>query len=214
MLKKFWRLLVGWRENRALLAFRFGGYLHDIGWFRSFIEKAPVDESGNPLPWVTYPFIAFIKDRLRSDMELFEFGSGNSTFFYAARVRRVSTVEHDETWYRRIQRSLPPNVSICHVPLSSPHAYASAAVDSGRRYDIIIVDGRYRVQCVRRSLSALKKDGVIVLDDSERVEYRKARAFLAKRRFSSIDFWGIAPGISYLKGTTIFYKPGRNCLGI
>jgi hypothetical protein len=38
----------------------------------SFKMKLPVDKDSKPIPWMTYPFIDFISDRLYPDMEIFE----------------------------------------------------------------------------------------------------------------------------------------------
>ena len=58
-------------------------YLHLTGWMRSLDENKPVDKDGNYIPWMNYPVIKFLRDRLKSDFHLFEFGSGYSTSFYA-----------------------------------------------------------------------------------------------------------------------------------
>ena len=84
---------------------------------------------------------------------------------------------------------------------------------SKKKYEIIVIDGRDRVNCIKHSLKALKVNGVIILDDSERREYIKGRRYLMKNGFNNIDFWGISPGTFMKKCTTIFYKE-VNCLGI
>ena len=43
----------------------------------------PIDKNSNPLPWVTYGFIDFISERLNKSIDVFEYGSGNSTLWYA-----------------------------------------------------------------------------------------------------------------------------------
>jgi hypothetical protein len=52
--------------------------------------------------------------------------------------------------------------------------------------------------------------GVLVLDDSEREEYRPGLEALQRAGFKSIAFWGISPGEFYNKSTTVFYRPD-NC---
>jgi len=85
---------------KMLLSMNYNGYLKEIGWIESFKMKMPVDKDLKPIPWMTYPFIDFISDRLRPDMEIFEYGSGNSTLWFADRVKRVDVIEHDEKWYK------------------------------------------------------------------------------------------------------------------
>ena len=67
-LKLLVQLVVKDRKRlRVLLSFNNkGSYLDKIGWFNAFENKEPVDEYNNPIPWVTYSFIDFIKARRRS----------------------------------------------------------------------------------------------------------------------------------------------------
>lgn len=198
---------------KALLSYGHKGYLAKIGWFKSFDNRQAMDESGEPLPWVTYSFIDFIKTRLDKEMKIFEFGSGSSTLYYAKRVKRVLSVEHDEAWYNKIVKDKPENAEMIFSKLERGGAYCKKAIDSGEKFDVIIVDGRDRVNCCKNSIAALAPAGVIVLDDSHRANYEEAGIFLKEAGFKEISFTGIAPGLFYLKATSVFYKP-ENCLQI
>src|SRR6185437_13275632 len=90
--------MLGNKEEKELLGFTKGGYLFDIGWTNSITTGNIVDRSDNPLPWVTYPFIAFIAERLDASFEVFEFGCGNSTLYYAGKAAGVTSVENDRSW--------------------------------------------------------------------------------------------------------------------
>ena len=54
------------KRLRTILAFNSKGYLDEVGWFNAFDSQAPVDQDHNPIPWVTYSFIDFIKERLKN----------------------------------------------------------------------------------------------------------------------------------------------------
>lgn len=108
---------------------------------------------------------------------------------------------------------MPQNVQLYYCKLNYGADYCKYAQKTGKLYDLIIVDGRDRVNCCINSLPALKPNGVLVLDDSERERYNEGRNFLINKGFKKIDFWGTAPTINYLKCTTIFYRDG-NCLDI
>tara|TARA_B110000259_G_C13877817_1_gene347554 strand:+ start:65 stop:715 length:651 start_codon:yes stop_codon:yes gene_type:complete len=198
---------------KQLLSMPTGGYLHDIGWFNSFKKQLPVDVSGNPLPWVTYGFIDFISGRLNKKLDVFEYGSGNSTKWYAERVKTVTSVEHDMPWFNIVKDNMPENVDLKYQELIYEGDYSNYSNICDKKFDIVIVDGRDRVNCIKNSLSSLKREGVIILDDSERDDYLDALNYLDKNGFKKIDFWGISPGLFYKKNTTIFYKE-NNCLGI
>jgi precorrin-6B methylase 2 len=212
-LKAFATLLKRPDRLKALLSYGQKGYLANIGWFNSFDNQQAMDNSGEPLPWVTYSFIDFIKPRLNKDLSIFEFGSGSSTLFYAKYVKRVVSVEHDEAWYNKIVKNKAQNAEMIFSKLEPGGEYSKKASTLGELFDIIIVDGRDRVNCCMNSVAALTPGGVIVLDDSERQEYDKARVFLKDAGFKELSFSGISPGLFYLKATSVFYKT-ENCLHI
>lgn len=196
-----------------MLSYGHKGYLANIGWFSSFDNQQAMDQQGDPLPWVTYSFIDFIKPRLSKNLIIFEYGSGSSTLFYAKHVKRVVSVEHDEAWYNKIVKSKAQNAEMIFSKLEKGGEYSKKAATLGEQFDMIIVDGRDRVNCCISSVAALNPSGVLVLDDSERAEYEPARIFLLKAGFKELSFSGISPGLFYLKATSVFYK-SDNCLHI
>jgi len=201
------------KRLKSILSFNHKGYLNDIGWFKAFESHSPVDGEGNPIPWVTYSFIDFIKERLRKQLTVFEFGSGNSTFFYAKYAGLVVSVEHDKEWFEKIVKSKPENSEMIFCELVKGGDYCLMPGKLEEKFDIIIVDGRDRVNCCKQAVNALSANGVVVLDDSERDKYKQAVDFLINSGFKHLSFSGISPGLFYRKSTSVFYK-GDNCLGI
>jgi hypothetical protein len=198
---------------RTLLSFGVKGYLAEIGWFKALESKSPVDKNKKPLPWVTYSFIDFIENRIKKEHTIFEFGSGNSTFYYAERALKVVSVEHDKAWFEKISASKPYNSEMIFCELQKDGAYSKMPASMGVKFDIIIVDGRDRLNCCYQSLVALSQSGIVILDDSEREKYRAAIDFFNSNGFKELSFSGISPGLFYRKSTSVFYKTD-NCLGI
>jgi hypothetical protein len=81
------------------------------------------------------------------------------------------------------------------------------------RFDVVVIDGRDRVRCVRAAVQALGREGVLVFDNSDRPEYEPGHRALRSAGFRRIDFVGMAPMIDYKTQTSICYRPD-NCLGI
>jgi hypothetical protein len=183
------------------------------GWFRSRREGAAVDARGEPIPWYTYPAIEFLAPRVRTDMTVLEYGSGNSTLWWAKRAARVCSVEHDPSWAARLEGLLPENVTLRHVPLDPAGTYARSAQAFGLRFDVVAIDGRERVECARLAPEALTERGVVVFDNSDRPDYAEGYAALADRGFRRIDFVGMAAVEPLKTSTSVFYRPG-NCLAI
>jgi hypothetical protein len=212
-LKALTTLLAKPNRLKALLSYGHKGYLNSIGWFTAFDEKKAVDAVGNPLPWVTYSFIDFIKNRINKSQAIFEYGSGSSTLFYAKKAGSVTSVEHDKTWFENVKNTSLANAEMIFCQLETDGEYAKKASLLNKKFDIIIVDGRDRVNCCKYSINALTDAGVIVLDDSERPEYQPARDFLTQNGFKELSFSGISPGLFYEKATSVFYRV-NNCLDI
>ena len=196
---------------RYLMLYR--GYLRESGWHASARMGAPVDADGHPVPWYTYAALAFLEPRLGAEMEVFEYGAGHSTLWWAARVSHVCSVESDMAWIERLRPRLPDNVDVRHEARSAP--YAASAKQRGRRFDVIVIDGLARNECARDCLEVLKDDGVIVWDNAERErDYRDGLRHLEANGLRRIDFDGLGPLNGYAWRTTIFYRPMANCLGL
>ncbi len=187
--------------------------LKEDGWFKSYSTKMPVDKKGNPIPWNTYPYIKFIESRLKNHFDIFEFGSGNSTLWYASRVQSVKAVENDKTWFEKYSKSKPDNVELVHRDLNDEDKYVNEIANDNKKYHVIIIDGRNRVESVKTSIPKLREDGVIIFDNSDLPIYKEAHNILKKEGFKKIDFIGLSPITAHINYTTIFYR-NNNCLDI
>jgi len=197
------------RIFRGLLSLGIKGYFVQKGWLNAYLTKQAISVSGDPIPWLTYSFLDFLDGRLNKELTLFEYGAGNSTLFFARQIQFVRSVEHDEKWYNKIKAELPSNVEISYVPVENQQ-YETAILEADRYYDIVLVDGRERLKCLKNAVKRLTPQGVILLDDAERPKYKEAFAYLKSLGFKYIPFSGIAIGAIHDKQTVVFYKVG-NC---
>jgi hypothetical protein len=187
--------------------------LHSSGWMSSLIRGYPCRPDGTIVPWMNYAIVYFLEERLKTDLKLFEFGSGYSTLFYANLVHSVTSVESDERWFTTVKSSIPSNAQLIFQAGDKDGDYCRAAIQTGQLYDVIVVDGIDRVNSVRQSLDALTDRGVILLDDSEREEYAEAFELTAQHEFRALTFEGLKPNDLELRRSTIFYRD-NNCLRI
>lgn len=188
-------------------------YLRSSGLYHSYRQGYPVDTSGRPLPWMNYPVIRLLDQRLAADLRVFEFGSGYSTLFLAERVAQVVSVEYDAAWHRRVSELVPDNVTLLHVDFEYDGDYCRSIGVQAGEFDLVIVDGRDRVRCAEQALASLSERGVILFDDSDRENYAESIRALAERGFRTLDFEGLKPLGHELHRSTLLYRPG-NCLGI
>lgn len=188
-------------------------YLHLTGWMQSQKERRPIDQNGNPIPWMNFPVVRMLEERLTKDLNLFEFGSGYSTLFYADKVRAVTSVEYDEKWLHIIKSKVPENVKIIFTREDVDANYCRAILAAKDQYDVVIVDGRDRVNCIKQSMSALSAKGVILLDDSQRERYQEGIDFAKSRGFKALNLEGLKAMGTEVDRTTIFYRVG-NCFDL
>ena len=136
--------------REAKNALKLLGAYRQRGWFESVARRAPVDRRGAALPWLTYPAIDWLESGLRPEDRIFEYGMGGSTLWFSERVAQVTSVDHNATWVKRF--SVPANVTIkvaacqgdmVHAPEGD--AYVEAIRESGRPFDIVLVDGNARL---------------------------------------------------------------------
>jgi predicted O-methyltransferase YrrM len=152
------------------------------------------------IPWITFCAIEFLETILDPDMQVFEYGSGGSTLFFARRVKKVVAVEHDPTWADEVARQLHQHrydhVELLRVPpddreidsfddIANPDAYTSHLVEASFEqytltieeypdhfFDMIVIDGRARPSCLKHAVPKIRSGGYIVLDDSDREHYQ------------------------------------------
>ncbi len=203
-LKNIFRYISHLRTSRVLLSLMNNGYLKEIGWLNSEVSGMPVDQDNNPIPWCTYSYIQFITQYLTSDKSMFEFGAGNSTLFYAPKIKKIYSVDNDKSWINMLRIRVPENVKLSYCTLDN--GYSASIKLQEELFDIVIVDGRNRVDCIKNSFDRITPDGIVVLDDSERKYYSEGIEFLKEKGFKRIDFWGIAPGYIHNKCTSVFCK--------
>lgn len=135
-------------------------------------------------PWIASGAVRFCERHATREWRVLEWGSGRSTLWFAERVGRLLSVEHDRAWFDRMAPSIRArrNVDYRHVPLDhDASAPTWRSYDPQPRYvavadelpndslDLVIVDGHYRQACVRAALSKLKPGGLLLIDNYDRM---------------------------------------------
>ena len=210
--KAFPTLAANYKAYKSLIKNK-NSYLHSTGWMESLARGYPCKKNGLELPWLNYPIIEFLEKRLKGHFTLFEYGSGNSTLFFSRVVNEVTSVEHDEVWYEAIKARSPENVKLIFREKDYDGNYCRSIKLDSKRYDVVIVDGRDRVNCIKQSIEAVSAAGVILLDDSQREEYLEGINYAKEKGFLAVDFEGLKPTGNGIFRATILYRRG-NCLDI
>ncbi len=181
-------------------------FLTTSGWIKSWELNQCVDQNGNFLPWYNYPVINFLKQRLNSNISVFEFGCGYSTLFYAKYCKKVISIEKTPEWMGKILDIANLNNIFNIKIILNQHNFASNINLLGEKFDLIIIDSIERLKCAVSGCANLNDSGIIILDNSERKSYKKIFGLFAEKSFKEITFSGIGPLRYNLSHTTVFYK--------
>lgn len=188
------------------------------------------------LPWICYDAIWYLEANLKSNMDVFEYGCGGSTLFFADRGCSVISIEHNPEWYSFASTLEHRNIgsSIASVQLHEPKLenlgllyndetvctsfspdyfgydfsdYVKAILSYPDNYfDIVLVDGRARRSCMFYSIPKVKPGGLLVLDNAERPQY-VGQGIHGLEGFKLIDiFTGRPPGLAFESQCMVWKK--------
>lgn len=105
--------------------------------------------------------VSLLKKYFDKDSNIFEYGSGFSTKWFAENCKRVVSVEHDAGWYEKVKGEIssyanseiyfaPPTpewLSATDGTLEEFENYVKILETIDFKPDLILVDGRARVDC-------------------------------------------------------------------
>ena len=130
-------------------------------------------------PWLAQGAVRFLDRELPRDGRGLEWGSGRSTAWFAARLAGLTSIEMDAEWYAKVKEKVDGNVDLRHVPIEhglreetpdfpEPTPRYVAVIDEWEdaSLDFVLVDGHYRLACVREALPKLKPGGLFAIDNT------------------------------------------------
>ena len=161
----------------------------DFGQWKSMKSNMCIDAHNKPIPWYTYPATEYLIQIDFKDKSVFEYGSGNSSIFWAGRAKDVVSVEDNREWFEIVHKHKSGNQQI--ILEEDRNNYISYILKMGRQFDVVIVDGKYRHECAKNAVKCLKDEGMIILDNSD--WYHKAKSFLRQQDLIEVDFCGFGP---------------------
>jgi len=172
------------------------------GQANSIRHTSSINHNGEPIPWLTYPAIEYINQYNLKEMSVFEFGSGNSSRFWAKKAKKVISIENDIKWFTYVKNYISGNQDI--YLKTDKISYVNMLQELGLKYDIIIVDGEWRSACVEKAVDYLEEGGMIIIDNSD--WYPESNNLLRSKGFFQIDFNGFGPINNICWTTSIFIK--------
>ena len=171
------------------------------------------------IPWITFEAFKWLEKYLKSDMIVFEYGSGGSTLFFQKYVKKIISIEHNRIWYKKMLELLKKknlffnsyfliepekllkrnnkkkdNYQSTHKTYSNMtfKKYVNSIDKYPQKYfDVIFIDGRARISCFKKSITKIRQEGIIILDNSQRKRYQESLSLFNK--YKRIDFYGFGP---------------------
>lgn len=173
-------------------------------------------------PWWNNQAIEYLQNRLPREGRAFEWGSGGLTVWLARNGMRVTAIESESEWAERV-RVRCPEADVRFIPGADTGTFRSEPQlrDHGVHYfdeyisainnfetesfDVIVIDGICRKECARLAAEKVKRNGIIVLDDTNWKFLRPdADAF---EGWEVATFSGFKPKSGFFVWSTTFFHP-------
>lgn len=185
-------------------------------------------------PWLVFDVIDYLGSLPLEGKRVFEYGSGGSTLFWLSHRMQCVSVEHDPSWYDLVRVRAGAAADIDYrlvqpekndlgetMDIADPMSYLSD--DSAFRgysfknyasqidafpsdyFDLVLVDGRARPACIMHSVPKIKVNGLLILDNAERLYYtEKTSVYLEGFRRMSFD--GAVPAAYHMSRTNVYVR--------
>ena len=103
-----------------------------------------------------------INQHVDFNCRIFEYGCGYSTIWWKSKNVNYIGVEDDKKWYDLLKKN-QPNIQL----KENLKDYVNLIYQTDKKFDVIVIDGQGRFDCVKPALDCVKKDGMIILDNSD-----------------------------------------------
>lgn len=178
------------------------------------------------LPWIAQGALEHLDSYLDGSMTVLEFGCGGSTLYFSRKVGTVISIEDNQKWFEIMKEKTADfsGVDLRWIPedeffqgekylgnsFSSKEIsfknYVQGAADlKEESIDVLVVDGRSRIPCLTENLPKLKKEGLILFDNSDRKHYQEGLNSLLKG-WERIDYSGVTVHDWMFSQTSIFRR--------
>lgn len=180
--------------------------------FDNITEWHRRDADGCVLPWYTPELLTRLQARPDLDrLTVFEYGIGLSTLWYARRCMHVTGAEIRPDWLESVAGELRiGGRSNFHLKLVDEHSLGAylAAPWIHAPYDILAIDGAFRVECMEYCMRYLAPGGWMIVDNSERF-YSKPiwQKLMTENRGENFEHAAHYGNPKW--ATSLFLKPGE-----
>lgn len=177
--------------------------------YKKFLKQNP------DVPCISPDCITFLDRALSNNMNALEWGSGRSSLWYAKRVKKLLSIEHNESWHKEVVQKLShtKNATCRFIPLDHPESeptlvkyhpwprYVAVVSEFDQEpLDFVVIDGHYRQACVVAVLDKMASGGLLLIDNSN---------WMPLKEWNVPESWPIVhQSDNGVTCTTVWKKPG------
>jgi precorrin-6B methylase 2 len=135
-----------------------------------------------------------------SDKTILEFGSGQSTHWWAQYASKVVAVEFDEEFAKLMARQLR-NVPNVEIIIGDEYKRLVAG-----QFDVVVIDGYPRIEAAKFIVDKVAADGLVIVDNSDVQSLREVCMTLVNAGYYRVDFIGHSPSAYFRQCTSLFFR--------
>ena len=159
-------------------------------------------------PWMSFNDIKLIEREIinlnKPHISVLEWGSGGSTEHFTKFMADNNitydwvSLEYNCKWYNKVLKCGIPNTEVVLFDVgnnslkqrkTNMDEYVKYPLTLGKKFDLILVDGRKRRRCLVNASKIIKPGGIVLLHDAERKYYHCAFDSFYNYKFLSPTLW-------------------------
>ena len=144
----------------------------EYGFLESSKKNIPVNDKNEIMPMYTYPCYEWLNSIDWNDSKVFEYGTGYSTIWWQNKNVDYHAVEDNKQWHDMIE----DKTNIEYKP--GHHKYIESIYKYDFKFDVIVIDGVVRFDCIKPALEKIKDDGIIIFDNTDWHKDSKEERFI------------------------------------
>ena len=157
----------------------------EYGFLESSKKNIPVNDKNEIMPMYTYPCYEWLNSIDWNDSKVFEYGTGYSTIWWQNKNVDYHAVEDNKQWHDMIENK----TNIEYKP--GHHKYIESIYKYDFKFDVIVIDGVVRFDCIKPALEKIKDDGIIIFDNTD--WHKNSKEELDRSDLIPIHFHGFKP---------------------
>lgn len=130
-------------------------------------------------PWYTRPFLEKLCSWDIKEWKIFEYGCGDSTFWWRDNVKKVISVDTNYEWSTKCKSHFIEDKTEF---ITSPLKFSTE-----EKFDCIIIDGEpveWRDECTEYAINSLKKGGILIIDNYKQLTVNLENWYLTDKLLS------------------------------